>query len=204
MTEMVFLPQTRGIYRLKIPFENLYTSVFLIEAEGKKILVDCAAKASDVDVHILPALKEAGCEPNDIDMLVLTHRHSDHAGGLARICEIMPAVEVITDLRVLADGIATYPLAGHTADCIGVFDARTGTLISGDGLQGAGVDKYRCSLVDKAAYRKTIETLTEDKRIENVLFSHAYEPWYTDAVFGRKAVLDCLLKCTEYIRNSAV
>ena len=54
-------------------------------------------------------------------------------------------------------------LAGHTDDSIGVLDERSHTLISGDGLQGAGVDKYRCSLYNKNAYIETIEKIKNDK-----------------------------------------
>ena len=50
-----------GIYRLKIPFESIYTSVFLIKTEQGNALVDCATYASDVDKYILPALNQQGC-----------------------------------------------------------------------------------------------------------------------------------------------
>ena len=197
--EKIFYKETDKIFRLRVPFENLYTSVFLVEADEKKILVDCATTAEDVDAHIVPALKKMGYDLRDIAILVLTHRHDDHAGGLARILEISPNITVISDVRPLSDGISTYALAGHTTDCIGVLDERNLALISGDGLQGAGVDKYRCSVADKAAYLKTIERIKKDERIENILFSHAYEPWYKDSIFGREKVLDVLSKCTEYV-----
>ena len=37
---MKFEKETEHIYRLRIPFEELYTSVFLIESEGGRGLVD--------------------------------------------------------------------------------------------------------------------------------------------------------------------
>ena len=39
---MSFEKEIGQIYRLKVPFEDLYTSVFLIQTEGANILVDCA------------------------------------------------------------------------------------------------------------------------------------------------------------------
>jgi len=86
-------------------------------------------------------------------------------------------------------------LAGHTEDSIGVFDERTHTLITGDGLQGAGVDRYHCSVKDKSAYLETLERIKNDERVENLLLSHAYEPWNSDGVFGREQVLRCLEEC---------
>lgn len=194
----IFRREFDGIFRLKIPFEELYTSVFLIKTQKSTILVDTASSNDDVDLYILPALKQMGYELSDIDVLILTHSHGDHAGGITRIAELAPSIELVTDVRRLASDIQTYRLSGHTEDCIGVLDERTGTLISGDGLQGAGIGKYRCLLENKNAYVETIEKIKNDRRIENILFSHAYEPWNIDRVVGRSEVHDCLLKCTEY------
>ena len=194
-----FCKETEGIYRLRVPIENIYTSVFLLTAAERPILVDCATTASDVDECILPALAALGYALSDIGAIVLTHRHADHAGGLARILALCTKIRVISDLGPIGEGLCTYPLAGHTADSIGVFDARTHTLISGDGLQGAGVDKYRTSVAEREAYLETLRRVREDGRIERILFSHAYEPWNEDAAIGRAAVLSCLEACALYV-----
>ena len=194
-----FCQEKEGIYRLKIPFDTVYTSVFLIVTEEKRILVDCAATSSDVDIHIAEACRRLGYPLSEINTLVLTHRHGDHAGGKARISELAPTIEIVTDVRELTDQVSTYPMAGHTEDCIGVLDTRTNTLLSGDSIQGAGVDKYRLALESKTAYQKTLERLKNDQRIENILFSHAYEPWYCDRVEGRESVLRCLEECEKYL-----
>ena len=193
-----FLREQEGIYRLKVPFEDLYTSVFLVVTPQRLILVDCATTDDDVELCIIPALKEMGRELCDIDAIVLTHRHGDHAGGIDAILRHAPDIEVITDARELADGVCTYELHGHTSDLVGVLDTRTSTLISGDGIQGMGIGKYRCSLEDRAAYLSTLERVKGDERIENILFSHAYEPWNKDGAFGREAVLDAINFCIEY------
>ena len=66
-------------------------------------------------------------------------------------------------------------------------------------MQGAGVDKYRCSLQSKEAYLETLKKITEDKEIQNILFSHAYEPWNKDTAFGRIEVDDRIKDCLEYV-----
>lgn len=194
-----FYEEVEGIYRLKIPFDTVYTSVFLIKAPSRVILVDCATTARDVEDVILPALAELGYTPTDVDTLVLTHRHGDHAGGLDTLLCHAPHLKVVTDIRALADGVCTYPMGGHTRDSIGVFCTRTGTLISGDGIQGAGVDKYRCYTEDPKMYPETLARIREDGRIENILFSHAYEPWLTDRASGREQVLACLDASLQYV-----
>ena len=194
-----FVQEQEGIYRLKIPFDTVYTSVFLVVSEEKRILVDCATTKEDVDLCIVPALSALGYAVEDLDLLVLTHWHDDHAGGRARLLELAPKLEVVREVRELTEGVCTYPMAGHTEDSIGVLDTRTHTLISGDGLQGAGVDKYRCALESKDAYQKTLDRIASDERIASILFSHAYEPWYADSVSGRDRVVGVLETCKNYV-----
>ena len=196
-----FEREVDGIYRLRVPFEGIYTSVFLIKTEEVRILVDCATTARDVEDVILPALEKMGYAPTDIDMLVLTPRHGDHAGGLEALLQHAPQLAVVTDIRSLAKGVSTYPMPGHTKDSIGVLDGRTGTLISGDGLQGAGVDKYPCYTQDPGMYLETLDRIRSDERITSILFSHAYEPFFTDRVSGREQVLSCITKCYEYTQR---
>ncbi|MBQ8319384.1 MAG: MBL fold metallo-hydrolase [Clostridia bacterium] len=199
---MSFVKEVEGVYRLKVPFEDLYTSVFLILTEQGNVLVDSATYVSDVDNYITPALKEMGLSITDIHYLVLTHKHGDHVGGKNRILELAPSIKIVQEIPLIAlKGLTVYEMKGHTLDCIGVLDIQSGTLISGDGLQGAGVGKYRCSLKSNEEYIKTIERIRQDKRIENILFSHAYEPWDKDGVFGREEVERCLLDCIKYIKG---
>lgn len=196
-----FIKITDGIYRLKVPFEELYTSVFLVEFDGGRALVDCATTSEDVDGYIIPALEKMGISPKEVEYIVITHGHGDHAGGLPRILELMPSITVICgEVCEISPGISTYPIPGHTLDFIGVFDERSGTLISGDGLQGAGVDKYRTSTKDSGAYLRSLEKIRRDERVENLLFSHAYEPWFKDRIFGRDGVLSALSICAEYVK----
>ena len=188
-----------GIYRLKVPFDTVYTSVFLVTSGSGAVLVDCATTDSDVDGYIIPALADMGYEAADLKAVVVTHNHGDHVGGLSSIMHHAPNIEVIREVCTLFDGLEAYPLYGHAKEMIGLFDARTGTLISGDGLQGAGVDKYRAYAEDKAAYFATLERVRGDERIENLVFSHAYEPWFEYHIFGREGVLDVLDECKKYI-----
>lgn len=196
-----FEEEIKEIFRLRVPFDRIYTSVFLLRTSEGNILVDCATTAEDVDTVILPALRALGYELSDLRAIVLTHRHSDHAGGLARICALAPDLSVLTEVGTRIGEIELYPLTGHTLDSVGIYDSRTHTLIAGDGLQGAGVDRYPCSLASKEAYRATINRIRADESIENILFSHAYEPWKSDRAEGREEVLACLRACEEIFKK---
>ncbi|MDR2489514.1 MAG: MBL fold metallo-hydrolase [Desulfovibrio sp.] len=60
-------------------------NVFLIQAEGKNILVDTGSGtvfpgSSQLD----RCLSQLGLAPDNIDLVLLTHMHSDHIGGLLK------------------------------------------------------------------------------------------------------------------------
>ena len=127
--EKEFYRETAEIWRLEVPFFTVYTSVFLIHAPVGYILVDCATTDEDVDGYIIPAIKKLGISLSDVKMIVITHDHSDHAGGLTRLLYHIPHLEVVREERELCDSVYAYPLSGHTKGFIGVFDSRSDTLI---------------------------------------------------------------------------
>ena len=195
-----FYKETDGIFRLQIPFDGLYTSVFLIETEAGAFLLDCGTTKEDVEELLLPALEELGYDATALAGVVLSHRHDDHAGGLPYLLAHAKELAVITDERALAQGVVTYALAGHTEDSLGVLDTRSGTLITGDGLQFDGVNQYPRSTPFLDAYLATLDKIARDGRVENMLYSHAYDPERKDAARGRDAVLRALTLCRELVK----
>ena len=201
MAHIAFEKEAEGIYRLKVPFEKIYTSVFLVIAENGMALVDTATTAYDVDNVIVPAIEDLGYTIKDIQYIVLTHRHYDHDGGLPRLLELSPTLQVVENVGALLEGVCTYQMDGHDAHCIGVFCAASKTLIAGDGLQGNGLDDYPCNVPYKEAYLETIERIRQDESIATVLFSHSYRPWHQNAICGRDHVLQCLDICLYYLEG---
>jgi len=63
---------------VEIPGYNNYISTYLILGE-KKALIDIGPRVSVPGR--LESLKEAGIKPGEIDYIILTHIHIDHAGG---------------------------------------------------------------------------------------------------------------------------
>ena len=69
-----------------------YGSVYLINEE-KKALIDTGPATSAKTV--LDGIKRAGVRPEDIDYLIITHIHLDHAGGAGVIIKSMPRAQVL-------------------------------------------------------------------------------------------------------------
>ena len=190
-----------GIYRLKIPFDTVYTSVFLLCEHGEYMLVDSGAEERDVDEYILPSLQAFGVDGRDLKYLVISHCHGDHSGGAAALMRRFPQMERVLDERSLSENFSTRPLAGHTEDCIGVFEKRSGSLITADGVQGYGVDKFRCTVQNVEKYVETLEKIRLDDAVKNLIFSHAYEPWNADCAFGVEEKEKCLQASLSYMQE---
>ncbi|QOR70072.1 MBL fold metallo-hydrolase [Ruania alkalisoli] len=85
---------TENVYLLKVPFTGVWTGVTLVLGEGAPILVDSGGFAETVDSTIVPALAELDITLADIGWVLATHIHGDHVGGIARMRELAPSIQV--------------------------------------------------------------------------------------------------------------
>ena len=53
---------TTDIYRLQIPFSNIYTCMFLIRTPEGTVVYDTGTYGSDISNYLVPALQELGME----------------------------------------------------------------------------------------------------------------------------------------------
>lgn len=79
-----YVPLAPGIVRVPT-MGDLVNSFVLLEADGSVTLVDCGLKGAPA--RLLRALADLGRHPRDVQRIVLTHAHNDHAGGAARMVE---------------------------------------------------------------------------------------------------------------------
>ena len=208
---MRFEPIGEGIFRLKVPFEELYTSVFAVCEGGEIALVDTATTERDVELYVAPALNElAERIGGRLSYILLTHSHGDHAGGAPALSARFPNVPVCSfqEMRFplfhrLSDGeevmgrLRVVHLPGHTPYSVGYLDLSNRLLLSGDCLQLRGVGKYTRGVSDKEAYFASIQRL-ESMEIETIVASHDYVPLGSTAR-GRKEVLQYLEVCRESV-----
>lgn len=108
-----------GVYRIPT-FGDFINSFAFLDADGQVTLVDCGLRRAPR--RIVEALAGIGSHPSDVTRILLTHAHSDHAGG---------AREMAT--RTGVDGVdihgddAGYLRAGHNAP---TGDSTMGRLLS--------------------------------------------------------------------------
>jgi glyoxylase-like metal-dependent hydrolase (beta-lactamase superfamily II) len=81
-----------GVYRVDaLSFSNLI-SVLLLENDDGWTLVDTGVDGSVERIE--EALASLGSGPRDLKRIFITHQHDDHTGGLKRLLEWAPHVEV--------------------------------------------------------------------------------------------------------------
>lgn len=206
---MSLISIAEGLFLLKIPFQELYTSVFFVEGKDGLAIVDCATTSDDVDRYILPALKSM---KKSATHLLLTHSHGDHAGGAPRLLEqcpdlvclayedvALPRFRRLTAREIILDRLQVIPILGHTNHSVGYLDRSTNTLISGDCLQLAGVGKYTNGIRYPDLYLQSLETL-KGMEIERIVASHDYVP-LGNLAEGKEAVARYLDTCATICRT---
>ncbi|MBQ8509700.1 MAG: MBL fold metallo-hydrolase [Clostridia bacterium] len=200
------------IYRLKVPFADNFTSVFLVRTSEGDALLDCATTESDASDHILPALVDFGA---NVRWIAVSHDHSDHVGGLPYVAAGLPGAQVcmleeapiarypghrlLHDGDTLAGCLRVLNLPGHTDHSLGLLDERTMTLLTFDSLQLGGVSRWGTGLGFPSLYRQTIARL-RTMEFDNIVAAHEYVPLGAIAK-GRAAVEVYLTECLNDVRN---
>lgn len=208
---MKFEELKRGIYRLKIPFENIYTSVFALENNGRYIIFDSASGDDDSYNYIIPAIKEMGFYP---EYLICSHTHSDHSGGINALSKSFPNASVmafsdqikpigkelysLTDGEILLDRYKILNLKGHSDDSAGILDIEENILISADCLQLYGITKYGTGVAMPAEYMNTLDRVRA-LGLNGLITSHEYVPLGSLA-FGNESVIKYLDTCADAVR----
>lgn len=71
-----------GVFRIPTLGDAINSFAFL-ESDGSVTLVDCGVRRAPA--RIQRALASVGKHPQDVQHIILTHAHSDHAGGAAEV-----------------------------------------------------------------------------------------------------------------------
>lgn len=92
------MQQPHGIHTLDTGFHRPnFDAAYLIVENGRGAFVDCGLNASVP--ALLNGLVAAGLEPADVDWLILTHVHLDHAGGAGQLMQALPNARLVVHPR---------------------------------------------------------------------------------------------------------
>ncbi|MEL1262815.1 MBL fold metallo-hydrolase [Pseudoxanthomonas putridarboris] len=104
-----------GIHTIDTAFQrDHFDAAYLIVEQGRGAFVDCGTNHS-VPL-LLAALETAGLAPADVDWLLVTHVHLDHAGGAGLLMQQLPNARLVAHPRAAPHLIDPAKLiAGATA-----------------------------------------------------------------------------------------
>lgn len=199
---------TSDIIRIKVPFADIYTTVFIVTTPGRVVLFDTASKASDVDTYIAPAFEKLNLKP---DLVFISHNHNDHSGGLQRVLELYPEARVVSDNLELREKYGCVKLVdrvlqkvwipGHTPDAMGLLDTRTKTLLSGDCLQAYGI--YGTGPWGSAIRQTDLHLIALRKlrklELNTIVTAHDYHPF--EAIIAKERIPAFLDSCREALEK---
>lgn len=87
-----------GIFAVDTGFQRpMFDAAHLMIEKGRAAFIDCATGHS-VPL-LLDALTQHGLAPGDVDWLILTHVHLDHAGGAGALMRHLPNARVVVHPR---------------------------------------------------------------------------------------------------------
>lgn len=136
-------------------------SSYLLETEGKKILIDCGMFQGSKAVEFLNH-REFSYEPGEIHAVLLTHAHIDHSGLLPRLCkEGYPGKIYTTKVTRELCGIM-LPDSAHIQEYDAEIANRKGKRLGKTVVVPLYTieDAYRClEHFESVAYRKKVEIL---------------------------------------------
>ena len=149
-----------------------------LEGTNTWIVGDAPALVIDPGPDDRGHLAEVARTAGSVGAIALTHDHPDHAPGAlplasmtgARVYAAKPAegpAEVIERIRdgerVSAGSVSLGVVAtpGHTADYVAFFDARSGSLFTGDAVLGRGTSVIDPPEGDLAAYLRSLRRMRE-------------------------------------------
>lgn len=209
-----------NLYRMTMPYKDIFTTVYAMKAPAGVILFDAASYPADVDMHIVPFLEELGVSAQELKYVFISHNHGDHAGGLERLMEVYPDVCIMTragklmekysayktvrheDGEVYLDVFRVVTIPGHTKDCAGLLDTRTMTLVSGDSLQFYGIrgsDDWASNISLPGEYIQALDKVSK-LGIRQIVSAHDYDPFGYRAD-GEAAVQQAICDCATPLRK---
>jgi glyoxylase-like metal-dependent hydrolase (beta-lactamase superfamily II) len=166
-----------------------FVSAYVLVRGNEAAVVDTGVPGSEAQIS--DVLGGLGLGWGDVDHVVLTHFHPDHAGSVSAVLEAagtatgyageadLEAIQSPRPLVALGDGDDVFGLEviatpGHTAGHISVYDHESGLLVAGDSLNpsadgiGGAAPQFSADMTQADASAQKLAELD----VDTVLFGH--------------------------------
>lgn len=144
------MSDTHGIVTIDTGFQRpVFDAAYLIVENGRGAFIDCGTQHSVP--AMLAALASNGLQPVDVDWLILTHVHLDHAGGAGALMRLLPnarlavhprgAPHMIDPEKLVAGATAVYgeeEIARSYGEIVPVPAVRVRVIEDGETIELAG------------------------------------------------------------------
>jgi glyoxylase-like metal-dependent hydrolase (beta-lactamase superfamily II) len=131
-----YLPNARsikGVRRIILPFRRWTVNAWLLEISGKVLLFDTGWGGDDILSEI---------DPSAVDMVLITHGHPDHVGGIEALEKKGKRVISETEAQVVGEfefgeiSVRAVDLSGHCEPAVGYFikGFQRQLLVAGDAI----------------------------------------------------------------------
>ncbi|MEM7304536.1 MAG: MBL fold metallo-hydrolase [Pseudomonadota bacterium] len=155
---------------------------FLIVHEGKAAFVECGTSHSTP--YLLSTLKDVGLSVNDVEFIIPTHVHLDHAGGAGTLMQACPNAVLLVHPKGARHLINPQRLIESAR---GVYGAEKFDKLYGDIIP---VDEYRVSVAEdhsEFSLNGRILSFTDTPghaRHHFCVYDELSQGWFTGDTFG--------------------
>jgi glyoxylase-like metal-dependent hydrolase (beta-lactamase superfamily II) len=97
-TQVYTAPMGNNVWLIDLMEQNLpgRTSAYLILDDAPTLVETGSARSHDI---LLRGMKQLGIEPKDLQYVIVTHVHLDHAGGAGQMMQLAPEAKLVVHPR---------------------------------------------------------------------------------------------------------